>query len=184
MNITADWLEQAKHIYSPNQNSRPAKGVVSLIVIHSISLPPGEFGGEAIDQLFTNQLDPQIHPYFESIHTLKVSAHILIQRNGFITQYVPFQQRAWHAGCSCYQGKTNCNDFSIGIELEGTEKTPYMDAQYHSLSELIIVLVETYPTLSYQHITGHSDIAPGRKLDPGPHFDWVRLKHLLATHAR
>ena len=169
-----------KHIQTPNKDERPANIPISLIVIHCISLPPGKFGGHAIDQLFTNQLNPQEHPYYESIHTLKVSAHALIQRDGLITQYVPFHQRAWHAGRSCYQKQTNCNDFSIGIELEGTETTPFTNTQYQSLADLISLLIQTYPTLSYQHITGHSDIAPGRKQDPGPCFNWPKLKYLLS----
>lgn len=184
MKIKSGWLTLAKHIQTPNKDERPVNSPISLIVIHCISLPPGKFGGHAIDQLFTNQLDPLEHPYFESIHTLKVSAHTLIQRDGLITQYLPFHQRAWHAGRSCYQKKTHCNDFSIGIELEGTETTLYTDKQYQSLTALIHLLIQTYPTLSYQHITGHSDIAPGRKQDPGPYFDWAKLKYLLSkTHA-
>lgn len=179
MKIKLGWLEPAKHIQTPNKDERPANIPISLIVIHCISLPPGKFGGHAIEQLFTNQLDPREHAYFESIHTLKVSAHALIQRDGKITQYVPFHQRAWHAGRSCYREKMNCNDFSIGIELEGTETTPYTDAQYQNLAELITVLIQSYPTLTYQDIAGHSDIAPGRKQDPGPYFDWPRLEALM-----
>lgn len=157
---------------------------VRLIVIHNISLPPGEFGGSAIDQLFLNQLDPAAHPAFGSLAGLKVSSHLLIRRDGTLHQYVPFDRRAWHAGRSCYHGMDNCNDFSIGIELEGTDHLPYESLQYDCLVEIVATLLDTYPTLSSEAITGHEHIAPGRKTDPGPAFDWRRfhqqLQQLLA----
>lgn len=178
LTIRGGWLEPVRKIPSPNQDLRPA-GETSLLVIHCISLPPGEFGGGFIDQLFTNQLDPKAHPYFARLAGLKVSAHLLIDRQGQLTQYVPFHQRAWHAGASCFQGRERCNDFSIGIELEGTETLPFTDAQYAMLAEVIRTLLDTYPGLSPDRIVGHSDIAPGRKTDPGPSFDWRRLHSLL-----
>jgi len=153
---------------------------MSLIVIHCISLPPGEFGGDWIDRLFTNTLPPDAHPYFAGIHHLRVAAHALIRRDGSITQYVPFHQRAWHAGVSSYHGREVCNDFSIGIELEGTETVDYTGDQYTSLAELVAALLAHYPSLSRQAITGHSDIAPGRKTDPGPSFQWALFSRLLA----
>lgn len=180
MKITGGWLDTAKKIPSPNCDLRPAQADLSLIVIHCISLPPGQFGGDSIDLFFTNRLDPQQHPYFESIHRLKVSAHILIRRTGEIVQYVPFHMRAWHAGPSCYGEHTHCNDFSIGIELEGLEDIPYREEQYEKLAELIQALIRHYPTLSCERLAGHSDIAPGRKTDPGASFDWAKLKRLLA----
>jgi AmpD protein len=164
---------------SPNFDERPDAEDISLLVIHCISLPPGEFGQNFISQLFCNQLKPNDHPYFEAIHQLKVSAHLLIKRDGGCVQFVPFNQRAWHAGQSCYQGRERCNDFSIGIELEGTESLAYTDAQYKQLSEIINTLLAAYPNLSLQKITGHSDIAPGRKTDPGESFNWPRLYALL-----
>jgi len=179
MNINQHWLSDIIHTPSPNFDERPDPSDISLLVIHCISLPPHEFGNNYIDQLFCNQLNPDEHPYFKEISQLKVSAHILIKRDGTCVQYVPFDQRAWHAGQSVYQGRERCNDFSIGIELEGTEQTPYTDQQYSQLTEVIDALVKHYPTLSKQHITGHSDIAPGRKTDPGAAFDWQRLFDLL-----
>ncbi len=174
-------LDQARQVRSPNYDQRPAGMLPELIVIHNISLPPGEFGGAAIDDLFTNQLDAAAHPYFASIADLRVSAHILIRRDGELVQYVPFGQRAWHAGQSAYAGRTRCNDFSIGIELEGTDDVPYADVQYQQLSALIGCLLGHYPSLSAEHIAGHVDIAPGRKTDPGESFDWQRLRQALIT---
>jgi AmpD protein len=174
LTIQDGWLEPARRILSPNQDLRPT-GEISLVVIHSISLPPGQFGGGFVDQLFTNRLDPQAHPYFAAIAGLKVSAHLFIDRQGKLTQYVPFHRRAWHAGVSCYKGREKCNDFSIGIELEGTETLPFTEAQYATLVEVLGVLLKTYPELSRERIVGHSDIAPRRKTDPGPSFDWERL---------
>ncbi|KPJ94346.1 MAG: N-acetyl-anhydromuranmyl-L-alanine amidase [Gammaproteobacteria bacterium SG8_11] len=172
-------LDIAKHIASPNFDDRPENTPVDLLVVHNISLPPGEFGGPWIDDLFTNRLDPQAHPYFKEIHALKVSAHALIRRNGEIIQYVPFHKRAWHAGQSNYCGRERCNDFSIGIELEGCDTQPFEESQYEKLATLIKALLEAYPDLSLEHIVGHSDIAPGRKTDPGPHFDWKKLRRFL-----
>ena len=179
MKITNHLLNKAHYIASPNYNHRPDEQDIRLIVIHCISLPAGQFGTPYIQQLFCNQLQPQHHPSFESIVQLQVSAHLVINRQGHINQYVPFNQRAWHAGISCYQGKTGCNDYSIGIELEGTETTPYTDQQYQQLSQIIKTLIKTYPKLSKQQITGHSNIAPQRKTDPGESFDWQRLLKLI-----
>jgi AmpD protein len=146
------------------------------LVIHCISLQPGEFDTPYIDQLFCNSLNPDDHPYFKEIYQLTVSAHLLIKRNGSCVQYVPFDKRAWHAGESNYDGQNNCNDFSIGIELEGTESVAYTEAQYERLIVVINTLLKTYPKLSRQRITGHSEIAPGRKTDPGASFDWQKIK--------
>jgi AmpD protein len=159
---------------SPNCNDRPGREV-SLLVIHNISLPPGEFGGGHIAELFTNRLEPGGHPFFAAIQGLQVSAHLLIERDGRLTQFVPFDRRAWHAGRSSFRGRTACNDFSIGIELEGTDHLPYSEAQYERLIAVTRALLATYPLLSPDTIVGHSDIAPGRKSDPGPAFDWERL---------
>jgi AmpD protein len=180
LNISGGWLDGAERIVpSPNCNERFKDDDISLIVIHCISLPPGEFGGEWIDRLFTNTLPKGAHPYFEGIHHLRVAAHVLIRRDGTLTQYVPFHLRAWHAGVSSYCGRETCNDFSIGIELEGTEAIGYAEAQYSRLADVIQALLAHYPTLSRKAITGHSDIAPGRKTDPGPSFHWERLFSLL-----
>ena len=174
-------LAGAKQQASPNYDTRPDSTDISLIVIHGISLPPGQFGGDYIDQLFCNQLNPDEHPYFKDIAGLKVSSHLLIRRNGEIVQYVPFHQRAWHAGVSCYQDREGCNDFSIGIELEGDDETPYTAIQYQVLSETTRALLAAYPGLNETQIAGHSDIAPGRKTDPGPFFDWVYFRELLSS---
>jgi AmpD protein len=168
-------LTNAKQIPSPNYDDRPNPVDISLLVIHCISLPPGEFDNPYINQLFCNVLDPDAHPYFKEIYQLTVSAHLLIKRDGSCVQFVPFNKRAWHAGKSNYEGKERCNDFSIGIELEGTESIPYTEAQYIQLAEVIDSLLKAYPNLSKQQITGHSDIAPGRKNDPGASFDWQRI---------
>jgi len=177
--IDQGWLSAARRGATPNFDDRPDENDISLIVIHCISLPPGEFGGEWIDRLFSNTLEPSAHPYFEGIFHLRVSSHLLLRRDGEIVQYVPFHKRAYHAGISRYGDRTACNDFSIGIELEGTEMVPYTDEQYHRLAEVIRTLLNTYPNLSPERITGHSDIAPDRKTDPGPSFDWGRLRALL-----
>ncbi len=182
MNIKQHWFEAAREQKSPNYDDRPDENDISLIVIHCISLPPGKFGNNFIDQLFCNQLKPQDHPYFAEIHQLRVSAHIMINRKGGITQYVPFNKRAWHAGQSMHGGREKCNDFSIGIELEGTEITAYTEAQYQQLVCIIDALIKYYPGLSEQHITGHCDIAPGRKLDPGNSFDWDKFSKLLRNY--
>jgi AmpD protein len=167
---------EASFIPSPNCDERPDTRDISLIVIHNISLPPNEFGGEGITRLFTNQLDPQEHPYYRQIHQLRVSSHLLIRRNGELVQYVPFHLRAWHAGASVYGGRECCNDFSIGIELEGTDDLAYEDVQYKQLNKVIDALCATYPKLSRKHIAGHCDIAPERKTDPGPVFEWQRIR--------
>lgn len=169
-------IAQAEFIASPNHDDRPDETDLSLIVIHNISLPPNEFGGEGITQLFTNRLNPEEHPYYQEIHQLRVSSHLLVRRDGALIQYVPFHKRAWHAGASSYQGRERCNDFSIGIELEGTDDIAFKDVQYDMLNDVVSCLCTSYTSLSFQHITGHSDIAPGRKTDPGPHFNWDRLK--------
>ena len=180
LSIAEGWLNEADRIIpSPNCNARADEFDITLIVVHCISLPPGEFGGEWIDRLFTNTLPPDAHPYFADIHQLRVAAHVVIRRDGTITQYVPFHRRAFHAGVSNYCGRESCNDFSIGIELEGTETVDYTEAQYHALAEVIKALLAHYPTLSRKAITGHSDIAPGRKTDPGPSCEWEKLYSLL-----
>lgn len=182
--ISADgWLRGARVCVSPNQDARPA-AEISLLVIHNISLPPGRFGGPHIDQLFTNTLDPAAHPYFAGIHALRVSSHLLIRREGSLTQYVPFTARAWHAGVSMFEGRERCNDFSIGIELEGTDDRPFTARQYARLARVTAQLLRAYPQIGLQRIAGHSDIAPGRKTDPGPFFDWPRYRTALAAPAQ
>nr|WP_239986951.1 1,6-anhydro-N-acetylmuramyl-L-alanine amidase AmpD [Agitococcus lubricus] len=171
------WLWPARHCPSPNFNQRPSTPI-SLVVVHNISLPPKQFGGAYIEQLFTNCLDPQAHPYFAEIAHLRVSAHLLIRRQGEVIQFVPFSARAWHAGQSRYQTRDNCNDFSIGIELEGADDIAYEAIQYRQLADIICVLKHTYPAIE-DHITGHSDIAPERKTDPGSAFDWALLHDYL-----
>lgn len=165
---------------SPNKDARPAETIIDLIVIHSISLPPGEYGGNAIEHFFQNKLDTSRHPYFEEIRTLKVSSHILIKRSGEIIQFVPFNERAWHAGQSNYKGRSSCNNFSIGIELEGSDSDKFEKNQYQKLAKIIITLRNTYPNIS-NNITGHSDISPGRKTDPGIGFDWDKLNSYITT---
>lgn len=172
MKIENHWLSQVSKIPSPNYDDRPIDETMSLLVIHCISLPPEQFGGDYIDQLFCNQLNPEEHPYFKEVYQLRVSAHLLIKRTGELIQYVAFNKRAWHAGVSVYKNRQKCNDFSIGIELEGSESQPYTPEQYTQLVSVSKLLIEYYPTLSAQHIVGHSDIAPGRKADPGPYFNW------------
>lgn len=172
-------LEGARFVPSPNQDDRPEGAEPELMVVHGISLPPGELGGPWIDHLFTNRLDPEGHPYFREIAHLRVSAHVLIRRDGELVQYVPFHRRAWHAGVSSWQGRERVNDFSVGIELEGTDDTPYEAVQYQRLADLVHTLAATYPKIAHDLITGHSDIAPGRKTDPGPTFDWSQLRTLL-----
>jgi AmpD protein len=164
---------------SPNQDARPDKDDISGIVIHNISLPPGEFGGGWINDLFLNQLDPTAHPYFAMIAEMEVSSHLLIRRDGEAIQYVPFHQRAWHAGASCWDERERCNDFTIGIELEGCDEQYFEQCQYDRLAELVRLLCEHYPELNTRQIKGHSQIAPGRKTDPGPYFDWEKLYSLL-----
>ena len=173
------WIEGVRRVDSPNCDDRPQADDLGLIVVHGISLPPGEFGGEWIHRLFRNDLPPDAHPYFATIQGLEVSAHVLVDRAGALTQFVPFQRRAWHAGKSVHRGRSACNDFSIGIELEGADDVPYADAQYAPLAALIRALRRAYPMLRPADVVAHSDIAPGRKTDPGPGFDWPRLRALL-----
>ena len=172
-------LTGARQVLSPHCDARPAGTLPTLLVVHGISLPPGEFGGPWIDRLFTGALPPDAHPYFKQIEGLRASAHALIRRDGQIVQYVPFGERAWHAGKSEYQGRPACNDFSIGVELEGADGIPYTDPQYASLVALTAALLATYPSMSSAAITGHIDVAPGRKTDPWPVFDWGRYRRLL-----
>jgi AmpD protein len=169
----AGWLAGVRRVVSPNCDARPEGETVSLIVIHNISLPPGEFGGPGVEQLFTNRLDPAEHPYYQGIGDLRVSAHFFIRRDGELIQFVPCSRRAWHAGVSCWRGKERCNDFSVGIELEGTDDHAYTEAQYAVLNALLGVLRNAYPI---DAVTGHADIAPGRKTDPGACFDWGRVR--------
>ncbi|UCC57053.1 MAG: 1,6-anhydro-N-acetylmuramyl-L-alanine amidase AmpD [Gammaproteobacteria bacterium] len=172
-------LGGALQVPSPNCDARPDPDDITLIIIHSISLPPGEYGGPWIDALFTNQLDTGAHSYFADMGELQVSSHLLIRRDGDVVQYVPFTERAWHAGDSCYDGRSACNDFSIGIELEGQDEEPYTAIQYERLATVIGELVSAFPGLSRKRIVGHCDIAPGRKTDPGPAFDWQLLHEKL-----
>ena len=168
-------VESARQCSSPNQDQRPAGTKFDLVVLHGISLPPGKFGGPEIEQLFTNKLDWDGHPYFNEIRGTEVSTHILIRRDGEAVQFVPFGKRAWHAGESCFRGQLACNDFSVGIELEGQDDLAYDDRQYQTLTAVLVALITAYPELSARRIAAHSDISPGRKTDPGPAFDWLRL---------
>ena len=179
IDLTEGLLTEIEYHPSPNQDPRPKGEDVTGIVIHNISLPPGEFGGGWIDDLFLNKLDPQAHPYFEQIADLRVSTHLLIRRNGDVIQYVPFHQRAWHAGVSNWDGREGCNDFTIGIELEGCDDKNFEPPQYQQLARVIKLLCRNYPNLSPETIKGHQDIAPDRKTDPGPHFDWANLSELI-----
>ena len=177
----AGLLRPAKQCPSPNQDERPDGASPELIIVHGISLPPGEYGGTQIESLFTNCLDWNAHPYFREIEGLQVSSHLLIRRCGELVQFVPFGRRAWHAGESSFRGRSCCNDFSIGIELEGSDDTPYTGEQYRHLIAVIQAIIEAYPPNSPRLIAGHCDVAPGRKTDPGPAFDWLRLYDGLAT---
>ena len=168
----AGWLTDARQLPSPNCDARPDGTATELIVIHNISLPPDVFDGDAVIDLFTNRLDWDAHPYYQGIRGLRVSAHFFIRRDGTLIQFVPCTLRAWHAGTSTWQGRERCNDFSIGIELEGADDQPFTEAQYAALAPLVRLLKQAYPI---QAVVGHSDIAAGRKTDPGPHFDWQRL---------
>ncbi len=179
MSIAMGLLSSARCVDSPNCDLRPDGAEPELIVIHGISLPPGRYGGPWIERLFTNTLPPDADPYFATIQHLRVSSHVLISRDGSLTQYVPFGLRAWHAGQSHWRGRDACNDFSIGIELEGADDEPYDDWQYAALARLIAALQQSYPALAEGWIAGHSDISPGRKTDPGPAFDWRRLERDL-----
>lgn len=173
-------MHGARFLASPHCDARPPDTVINLLVIHGISLPPGEFGGPWIEQLFLGALPMGAHPYFRQIANPRVSAHLLIRRDGELVQFVPFTQRAWHAGASAFAGRAACNDFSIGIELEGTDDLAYTDAQYAELAQVSRALMAAYPGITPARIVGHSDIAPGRKTDPGPVFDWLRLRAQLA----
>jgi AmpD protein len=173
-------MRGVRQFESPNFDARPGGTECDLIVIHGISLPPGTFGGPWIDYLFTNTLPADAHPYFATISDRKVSSHLLVRRDGEITQYVKFTDRAWHAGQSIFAGREACNDFSIGIELEGADTTPYAGVQYQVLANIVAALCRAYPRLSPERLVGHSDIAPGRKTDPGPAFDWPRARRLIA----
>jgi AmpD protein len=178
VNTQTGLIDGVTYLPSPNHDDRPDATDVSGIIIHNISLPPGKFGGGWISDLFLNQLDPEAHPYFRDIADMKVSAHVLIRRTGEIIQYVPFHKRAWHAGVSNWAGRERCNDFTIGIELEGSDDQQFESNQYDNLVLLIQALCSAYPLLSPEKMTGHSDVAPGRKTDPGPYFDWSRLKNI------
>ena len=181
--IDADgFLTSARQCPSPNCDERPDGTTPTLLVVHGISLPPGEYGGPEIEQLFCNQLDWDAHPYFGQIRGLEVSSHALIRRDGEVVQFVSFDKRAWHAGQSTFRGRSRCNDFSIGIELEGTDDSPYTDEQYVALSLLVQSLFGRYPALDARLIAGHCDISPGRKSDPGPAFDWMRLYDSIQDH--
>lgn len=173
------WIQEARRCPSPNFDERPVGTDVDLLVIHGISLPPGEFGTSYVDALFCNCLDRDAHPYFAQVADLEVSAHLFIRRDGELVQFVPLTHRAWHAGESRYCGREACNDFSIGIELEGTDDTPYEDVQYERLIETARLLMRAWPGITPDRIAGHCDIAPGRKTDPGPAFDWARLRAAL-----
>lgn len=179
------WVRGVRCCPSPNFNARPDAQDISLLVIHNISLPPGRFGGHWVDDLFCNCLDYDAHPYFDTLRGLQVSAHFLLGRDGKLVQYVALGDRAWHAGKSTFEGRENCNDFSIGIELEGCDEVPFTQRQYRRLVTLSVLLLRAFPAITPARITGHSDIAPGRKTDPGPAFDWpcyrAALKDALAT---
>ncbi len=173
-------VSRARQVASPHHDARPAGTAITLLVVHGISLPPGEFGGDGIERLFTARLDPNAHPYYATIADLRVSAHFLIRRDGSLLQFVPCAQRAWHAGVSSWRGVPRCNDYSIGVEVEGTDDLPYTPAQYRKLARLVKALLRRYPIAA---IVGHSDIAPGRKTDPGPSFDWSRLRRQIGSAA-
>lgn len=179
VDVGSGWLAGARRCPSPNRDARPDPQAIELLVVHGISLPPGCFGGDAIDRLFTNTLDPDADPSFQALAELRVSAHLLVRRHGELVQYVPFHERAWHAGESCWSGRTACNDFTIGVELEGTDHEPYAPVQYARLAEVVRALASAYPRFDTTHLVGHADIAPDRKTDPGPAFEWARLRALL-----
>ncbi|MBI3896872.1 MAG: 1,6-anhydro-N-acetylmuramyl-L-alanine amidase AmpD [Gammaproteobacteria bacterium] len=176
IDITAGLVEGVRFVPSPNCDARPNGCIPEVLVIHAISLPPSQFGGPGIEQLFCNRLDPTEHPYYAQIKDLQVSAHLLICRDGSVVQFVPLHLRAWHAGQSQCESRTRVNDFSIGVELEGSDDMPFEDAQYRSLTELTQALRRAYPVITPTRIYGHSDISPGRKTDPGPHFNWRRYR--------
>jgi len=183
--LSHHWVDQARHLPSPNAGERPDPDDISLIIVHNISLPPGVFGGGHVDALFTNGLDTNAHPYFRQLEGVQVSSHFLIDRAGELTQYVACHRRAWHAGRSCWAGREECNDFAIGIELEGADDIAYEPAQYASLAELVALLQARYPRLDPRAVVGHEDVAPARKSDPGPAFDWsVFWSELSARRSR
>ena len=176
MPLTPDgWFSDASRCPSPNFDARPQGEKISLVVVHAISLPPGEFGGPYVEAFFSNRLDPSAHPYFATIAALRVSAHLFVRRDGFLMQFVSCLDRAWHAGVSRWQGRERCNDFSIGIELEGADDSEFADAQYRRLNEILAALATRFPI---EAVVGHSDVAPGRKTDPGPCFDWTQIDRL------
>ena len=178
--LQSGWLPGTRRVDSPNFDARPGDEAPSLLVLHAISLPPGEYGGAAIEQLFTNRLDPQAHPYYAGLRDLRVSAHFLVRRDGELVQFVATDRRAWHAGVSSWRGRARCNDFSVGVELEGTDTEAFTPEQYERLAGLVVALRRTLPL---RDVAAHSEIAPGRKTDPGPHFDWRRLLARLARTA-
>jgi AmpD protein len=178
--INGGLLGGTNYVESPNQSDRSGENAIDLLVIHNISLPPGQYGNGCVDQLFCNSLDSSKHPFFEEIAELRVSAHLLIDRLGDVTQFVPFCKKAWHAGDSEFEERPNCNDYSVGIELEGTDFEPFTDEQYHSLLCITKLLLQEYPCLNSDRIVGHSDVAPGRKTDPGPYFDWQKFRQALS----
>ena len=188
MTISAGRLSAATWLASPNQNNRPTETSIDTIVIHNISLPPNEFGAcdangmHYVKALFTNQLDWNAHPYFQTIRGAEVSAHLFIERDGAITQFVSFEERAWHAGRSSYLGRPDCNNYSIGIELEGSDFVSFTNTQYETLAQILLAIYQAYPK-TRRHLTGHSDIAPGRKTDPGDYFEWPRLRDLIAKNS-
>lgn len=175
------WLSGVRKVPSPNANERPQGTDISLLVLHNISLPPGQFGGDDVERFFCNSLDPEAHPFFSEISDLCVSAHLFIRRDGEAVQFVPLMQRAWHAGRSMFEGREECNDFSIGIELEGTDQTPYTEAQYQALVRISRSLMASFPAITPDRIVGHEHVAPGRKTDPGPSFDWKHFLNELAV---
>ena len=177
--IANGWVEQARKVPSPNFSERPDDCCVDLLVIHNISLPPGQYEGQCIEQFFCNTLDWNAHPFFSEIKGLEVSAHLLVRRDGELLQFVSLADRAWHAGSSCFDGRNECNDYSIGIELEGTDDEGYTQVQYSVLANLTSTLLEEYCAMDATRIVGHSDIAPGRKTDPGPSFSWEQYRRLL-----
>ncbi|MCV2884922.1 1,6-anhydro-N-acetylmuramyl-L-alanine amidase AmpD [Aestuariibacter sp. AA17] len=179
MKIKDGIINPSRVVFSDHHDERPAASDVSLLVIHNISLPPGQFGGGYIEQFFTGQLNPKAHPFFEEIHQMRVSSHLMISREGEVIQFVPLHRRAWHAGLSSFQGVERCNDYSIGIELEGTDTVPYTEAQYRALQQVTLAIQANYPRITLGRIVGHNDIAPFRKTDPGPAFNWQKYRTML-----
>ncbi len=184
VDLESGLMRGARQVASPNCDARPERVEADLIVVHGISLPPGEFGGPWIERLFTNSLPRDMHPYFAEIGELRVSSHLLVARDGALTQFVKFTDRAWHAGQSSYNGRPACNDFSIGVELEGVDTLEYEAAQYATLAAAVAALCDAYPRLSAHRVVGHSDISPGRKTDPGPAFDWQRARRCIGAACR